>query len=254
MENSAIQELITKYNEGLADPAEIQLLEQLIEAGKVHLSQLSDLNNLQDQVRLVDGGQPSLALDDAFYRMLSSEKQAARATATVLPMYQRLAIAAGLIVCGFMIGYLLHSNSGQQEVHQLTEQVSDLKEMMLLSLLEKESATQRLKAVSLTSEMDKVSDKVTEALFTTLNNDENVNVRLAALDALKPYVKNSKVRSGLIASISQQESPLVQVALAELMAAIQEKKSVNALRQLLDNENTPTEVRTKISESIEVLI
>jgi hypothetical protein len=153
-----------------------------------------------------------------------------------------------------LIGYLLQSNSGKQEVTQLTEQVSELKEMMMLSLLEKESASQRLKAVSLTSEMDQVSDKVTEALFTTLNSDENVNVRLAALEALKSYVKNSKVRSGLIAAISKQDSPLVQVSLAELMVAIQEKKSVGALKQLLENENTPKEVRTKISESIEVLI
>lgn len=254
MENKAIQELIAKYNEGLADPSEIQLLEQLIEAGKVHLTQLTDLYSLHTQVVQLDYSQPSLSVDDQFYRMLANEKRTIKSEAPVIPMYQRMAIAAGLIVCGFMIGYLVQSNSGQKEVIQLTEQVSDLKEMMMLSLLEKESATQRLKAVSLTSEMDQVSDKVTNALFTTLNSDENVNVRLAALDALKPYVRNSNVRSGLVASISKQDSPLVQVALAELMVALQEKKSVDALKRLLENENTPKEVKTKISESIDVLI
>jgi hypothetical protein len=253
MENKAIQELIAKYNEGLADPAEVQLLEQLIEADKVHLTQLTDLQSLHNQIVPLDNSQPSLSVDDRFYQMLNEEKQVAKAVLAI-PLYQRLAIAAGLMVGGFLIGYLLQSNSGKQEVTQLTEQVSELKEMMMLSLLEKESASQRLKAVSLTSEMDQVSDKVTEALFTTLNSDENVNVRLAALEALKSYVKNSKVRSGLIAAISKQDSPLVQVSLAELMVAIQEKKSVGALKQLLENENTPKEVRTKISESIEVLI
>lgn len=253
MENKAIQELIAKYNEGLADPSEIQLLEQLIEAGKVHLTQLTDLYALHNQVLHLENPQPSLSVDDKFYKMLANEKQEKSAT-PVIPMYQRMAIAAGLVVCGFFIGYLLQNNSGQNEVAILTEQVSDLKEMMMLSLLEKESATQRLKAVSLTSEMDQVSDKVTNALFTTLNSDENVNVRLAALDALKPYVRNSNVRSGLVASISKQDSPLVQVALAELMVALQEKKSVDALKQLLENENTPKEVKTKISESIDVLI
>jgi HEAT repeats len=253
MENKAIQELIAKYNEGLADPAEVQLLEQLIEADKVHLTQLTDLQNLHNQIVPLDNSQPSLSVDDRFYQMLNEEKQVTKAVLAI-PLYQRLAIAAGLMVGGFLIGYLLQSNSGKQEVTQLTEQVSELKEMMMLSLLEKESASQRLKAVSLTSEMDQVSDKVTEALFATLNSDENVNVRLAALEALKPYVRNSKVRSGLIAAISKQDSPLVQVSLAELMVAIQEKKSVGALKQLLENENTPKEVRTKISESIEVLI
>ncbi|MBN8650407.1 MAG: HEAT repeat domain-containing protein [Cytophagales bacterium] len=249
----AIADLIAKYNEGLADPSEVQLLEQLIEAGKVHLTQLTDLNHLHNQVVQLESAKPDLSVDDRFYQMLAVEKQTHK-SAPVIPMYQRMAIAAGLLVCGFMIGYLLQSDSGEKEVNQLTEQVSELKEMMMLSLLEKESATQRLKAVSLTSEMDQVSDKVTDALFATLNSDENVNVRLAALDALKPFVKSGKVRSGLIASIAKQDSPLVQLALADLMVNIQEKKSVDALKQLLEKENTPKEVKSKISESIEVLI
>ncbi len=253
MENKAIQDLIAKYNEGLADPSEVQLLEQLIEAGKVHLTQLTSLNQLHNQVVLLESVQPDLSVDDRFYQMLAAEKQTNKSV-PVIPMYQRMAIAAGLLMCGFMIGYLLQSDSGEKEVNQLTEQVSELKEMMMLSLLEKESATQRLKAVSLTSEMDQVSDKVTDALFATLNSDENVNVRLAALEALKPYVKSNKVRSGLIAAISKQDSPLVQVALADLMVNIQEKKSVDALKQLLEKENTPKEVKSRISESIEVLI
>jgi hypothetical protein len=46
----------------------------------------------------------------------------------------------------------------------------------------------------------------------------------------------------------------VQVALAELMVAIQEKKSVDALKQLLNSDKTPQEVKSRISESIKVLI
>ena len=87
-----------------------------------------------------------------------------------------------------------------------------------------------------------------------MNRDENANVRLAALEALKPYAKQSAVREELVKSIAKQDSPLVQVALAEFMATIQEKKSVKELQKLLQNENTPIEVRSKINESIKVLI
>jgi len=79
-------------------------------------------------------------------------------------------------------------------------------------------------------------------------------VRLAALEVLKRYSKSSEVRAQLIESIAFQDSPLVQIAMAELMVTIQEKKSVDALKQLLQNENTPKEIKTKISESIKVLI
>ncbi|HMI65495.1 MAG TPA: HEAT repeat domain-containing protein, partial [Cyclobacteriaceae bacterium] len=136
----------------------------------------------------------------------------------------------------------------------LTREVGDLKEMVMLSLLEKESATDRLRAVSLTSDMNQVSQKVTSALFKTLNEDDNVNVRLAALEVLKSYVRDGRVREELVRSISKQDSPMVQVELAGLMVAMQEKKSVKELRRILENEKTPKEVKSKIEESIRVLI
>ncbi|MEJ0032308.1 MAG: hypothetical protein WDO15_18945 [Bacteroidota bacterium] len=85
------------------------------------------------------------------------------------------------------------------EIAALTQEVSDLKETMMLSLLEKESATDRLKAVSLTSEMDHASVKVTDALFKTLNSDPSVNVRLAALEAIMPYAKSERFGKDLFA-------------------------------------------------------
>ena len=47
---------------------------------------------------------------------------------------------------------------------------------------------------------------------------------------------------------------MVQLELAGLMVAIQEKKSVKELQKILESEKTPKEVKTKIRESIQVLI
>jgi len=258
MDKLKIDELVEKYNEGLSDPAETKLLEQLIEKGEVDLTRLRELHALDEQIQKTETAVPSLRLDDQFYAALANEKrQQKRGLSYSLlswDLFPRLAAAAVLILTGFGVGYFIQSPAQKTEVSELTKEVSDLKEMMMLSLLEKESATQRLRAVSLTTEMDQVSEKVTNALFTTLNHDENVNVRLAALEVLKGYSKSSKVRAQLIESIAFQDSPLVQIAMAELMVSIQEKKSVDALKQLLNNDKTPKEIKTKISESIKVLI
>lgn len=266
MEKNRIDDLVAKYNEGLADPSEIKTIEQLIEDGQVELTQLRELASLEEQIIKTEGPSPSLRVDDQFYAMLADEKRKLQnGFSFQLPdwniLFPRLAFAAGLLIVGFMGGYWWQDlpvyqppGMGNPEVKQLTRQVGELKEMMLLSLLEKESASERLRAVGLTNEMDKVSDKVTQALFQTLNHDTNVNVRLAALEALTPYVRQSDVREGLIRSISQQDSPMVQVTLAELMAAIQEKKSVNELQKLMDSDKTPKEVKGRIKKSIDVLI
>ena len=260
METKHKEELIAKYNEGLADPSEVKLIEQLIEAGEIELTQLHELDLLDEQLIKMEDPSPSLRLDARFHSFLAEEKrkQPKGNFSFALPdwnvLLPRLAFASVVLIAGFVGGYLFNRPSQNLEVHELTQQVSDLREMMVFSLLEKESASDRLKAVGLTNEMNQVSEKVTDALFKTMNRDDNVNVRLAALEALKPYAKQSAVREELVKSIVKQDSPLVQVALAEFMATIQEKKSVKELQKLLENENTPKEVRSKINESIKVLI
>lgn len=259
METHEWQKLIERLNNGSASPEEIQQIEKVIEAGEYELSQMTGFTALSNQLKSWDAGEPSMELSSRFYESLADAKRKeTKKFVFHLPMWSelwpRLAFGVAMLIIGFGIGYLVPSPSSSKDVAQLHRQVSELKEMMMLSMLEKESATDRLKAVSLTNEMDQASKKVTSALLQTLNTDTNVNVRLAAIEALKPYVQDSGVREGLIQSIAKQESPLVQMSLAELMAAIQEKKSVTELKKLLQRDRMPSEVKKKISQSIDVLI
>jgi HEAT repeats len=259
MEQEKINELLAKFNAGLADADEVKIIEQLIEAGEMELTQLQEISRLQSQVAKIETVTPSQRLDEQFHKMLAEEKKQHGGKSVSLSvnwskLFPRLAMAASLLIAGFVVGYFLKGPSQHKSVSELTQQVGELKEMMMLAMLEKESATERLKAVSLTSDMNQVSKKVTSALFKTLNGDENVNVRLAALDVLMNYAKDGEVRAELIKSISLQDSPLVQIALAELMVTLQEKKSVTELKKLLQSDKTPKEVKGKIEKSIDVLI
>lgn len=261
MSTERIQELIEKYNAQLADPAEMKLIEKLIEEGLIDISELHALQNMDDQLARMETPTPSMKLDDTFYHMLAEEKRKGngfswKAFFAWPEFAPRLAFASVTLLLGLAAGFFLRTPQPQkdQQIGDLRQEVSDLKEMMMLSLLEKESATDRLKAVSLSEDMGQASQKVTTALLQTLNHDDNVNVRLAALDVLKSYSRDSKVREELIRSISKQDSPLVQIALAELMVEMQAKTSVKELEKILRNENTPTDVKKKIRESIQVII
>lgn len=263
MEKEKIRELITRYNAGLTTSIEEREIEQLIEQGHIDMEELTSLNALHESVLKMETAEPSADLDHSFYQRLSLEKKSRKgfswSSFFSWPEFApKLAMASVTLVLGVGLGYYVRptasTTNGNEQIAQLSEQVNEMKEMMMLQLLEKESASERLRAVSLTQEMDQASQKVTGALLETLNKDSNVNVRLAALDALKPYVNNSGVREALVRAIAKQDSPLVQVALAELMAALQVKSSVNELKKIIDDENTPKDVKNKIKESIDVLI
>jgi hypothetical protein len=252
--------LIFKYNSEQASAAEVKEIEQLLEKGLIELDALQDVSKIENTVATMQSPLPSADLDYRFYQMLALEKRSKssfswREFFSWPQLAPKLAFASVTLILGIAIGYFVKpQTSVNSEMAVVKQEVIDLKEMMMLSLLEKESATERLRAVSLTSDMNSASQKVTNALLETLNNDENLNVRLAALEALKPYARNSVVREALIRSIGTQQSTLVQVALAETMALMQVKSSVKELRKILESDRTPDDAKSRIKQSIDVLI
>jgi hypothetical protein len=262
MDRQRIEWLISRYESADATDDERGELEALIDSGVIDADDFPMLSALQEQVMMTEVGVPSERVDRRFYEMLSREKKPRRVTDwkaifSWTQLAPKLALASVTLIVGLGAGYLLRTPdavSGDRKIDALSQQVSDLQEMMMLSLLEKGSATERLKAVNLTQQMTDASHKVTNALLQTLNHDENVNVRLAALEALKPFVAEGEVREALVRSIGNQESPLVQIAMAELMVALQEKSAVQAFEKIVESDKTPPEVRKKIKESLHILI
>jgi len=146
------------------------------------------------------------------------------------------------------------TGSEKQQLQVLSAQIHEMREMVLMSLLENPSASERIRGVSYTSEISKVNKNVINALLSTLNNDPNSNVRLITLEALTHYADDPAVREGLVQSILQQDSPLVQAALADAMLKLQEKKAVPSLKELLHQKDLNEMVRMKIRQTLTRLI
>ncbi len=191
----------------------------------------------------------------AFYRTLISRIEGLF-TFRAIP---RLAFTFFILAAGIGIGYFLApSGSGRSaynnEIDSLSAQVSDLKQLMMLSLLQDQSASMRLQAVSYTEELNTVDQKVIDALLMTLNKDPNVNVRLATLEALVKLSGQPSVREGLVRSIENQDSPIVQSAIADIMVSLNEKSSVEQLKKLLGRKDLNQAVKVNIEQSIQKLI
>ncbi|HEX8426654.1 HEAT repeat domain-containing protein [Hymenobacter sp.] len=216
--------------------------------------------------------EPSENLRPAFYSMLASYKEEVAATpkyslaglrqwwqALVVPRpVVQLTYSLCLIGIGLAAGWWLNNRNAptgadQQQLATLSKQVEQMQQVMLLTLIENPSATERLRAVSYTKELESANPRVVEALLSTLNHDENVNVRLATLEALAALTQDPAVRLGLVQALPQQESPLVQSALADVMVQLQDKRSVQPLRRLLAQPDLNSAVKSKIEESLKSL-
>lgn len=231
--------------------------------------ELAATRQLWQQMSAVRTPEPSPAMRTQFYALLETfeeaEKKAPKRFQTSIPdrlrhlwtpaFSARLAYSLLLLTVGAAAGHWLNrpqapERAYQQQIDSLSGQVQEMRQMMMLTLLENPSATERLRAVSYTKEINDADGRVIDALLTTLNNDPNVNVRLVTLEALADMAHDPRVREGLVHALTQQDSPLVQVALADVMVKLQEKRSLKPLRQLLRREGINDLVKSKIEQTI----
>jgi hypothetical protein len=130
-------------------------------------------------------------------------------------------------------------------VVQLREEVRHTRQLVALSLLQQQSASERLKGVDWSNRMSRPDPQVLSALLHTVNYDQNVNVRLAALDALHQSASNQMVRRGLTESLDRQTSPMVQIALIDLLVDIREREAAEAVKDLMRETGLNPEVRER---------
>jgi HEAT repeat protein len=95
--------------------------------------------------------------------------------------------------------------------------------------------------------------QVEQELLHTVNHDSNVNVRLSAVDAIAKFAKNPEVRRALVDSIPVQDSPLVQIALIDLLLQLNDKDAVPALRKLALDKETNEAVRQRAESAVQKL-
>ena len=132
-------------------------------------------------------------------------------------------------------------------------ELRDLREMITLSLMQQQSASNRLKGVSWSGQIDRPSSEVVAALLDTLMHDSNVNVRLATIDALERFASQDVVRRGTIQAVDRQVSPLVQIALIDFMVKVNERESIATLRRLSQDPQTNDAVRARAAWGLQQL-
>lgn len=267
MENEAFEILMMEYLSGTLDQGGMKEFEKILSENPDFQKQFEGLSQTWGQLDHLETPEPSQEMDERFFDMLHRESQKVEKSsdssenwfAKLLASLWKPQFAYGLLLLGIGLGmgYFLNSDKSSEIVNTAVvnnQETEEVREKLVLTLLELPSANKRLQAVSEATKLNSATERIITALFTTLNNDPNINVRLASIESLAKYAENPEVRMGLIQSIGQQESPLVQIALADLMVALQEKASIDSMKQLLEQPNIDTTLKQKLQESINHII
>ena len=233
-------------------------------------TEIEDLSAVWTKLGVLPEQQPGEGMRSRFYSMLESEKRDLKKEeerksfrikvqnmfADLWPKQPALQAAVSFLflAAGLTVGLLLRPGAAPSaEIAQLRQELQTMRQTWAVSLLEQESPSERLRGVSISARMEKPDERLLNALFDTLNNDPNINVRLSAVDALYLFHDNPQVKSGLIDSLSRQDSPLVQMELVDLLVSFRERRAADALKTLIQDEKIDPAVKDRAEQGIQKL-
>jgi len=222
--------------------------------------ELESLSAIWTKLGVLPEERPSPTLRTRFYTMLENHKNetavATRKTGIVQRLRARLkplplarpalqfSLSLIFLLIGLAAGSIITNRTGRPaEIAQLQQEVRTIRQTLAVSLLEKSSAFDRLQGVNLSYALEKPDSGLLEALLETVNTDPNINVRLAAVDSLYLFYDNPIITEGVAGMLSNQTSPLVQVALIDLVINMHERRAVESLKNLIQGETLDPDVK-----------
>ncbi len=271
MDCKNINTLLIDFVDKQLDTDQTKLVKIHLEKCKSCRQEVEELAIVMNEINKTPKDKPSAKLKANFMQMIDEEKSASKSIAAkpilesnthvhyprlrfINPMYQ---VAAGfaILISGLLLGLLINKgNTDSSEMMALQNEVSMMKQVVMLSKLDQTSPSSRIQAVNYMTEISNPDPKVINALISTMNTDENSNVRLAATTALSRFTDDQIVRDALVNSLSIQNDPMVQITLINIMIGMHETKAKSYIEQIASNENTNKSVKSIAQRGIEILI
>jgi hypothetical protein len=268
MKKETIEMRVLEYIRGDLAAEREEALRSLLTKHGYEIDELNRLKEVYDRLDDVPIPPAGEEMTEGFYQMLEAYKREQSDKPGIFgrlmhrlnerhykKFLARAACAIVLLFLGWLIGLQQTPDERYEErLDLMSSEIREMKGMMALALLQQSSANERIRAIHQIKTSGSVDERMIALLVDTLRHDSNVNVRLVAVDALAACADEPIAREGLVQSLDQQESPLVQLALTDALVRLKAKQAVGHFQRLLQRKDLNDVVRSRISDSLKMLM
>jgi len=262
MNCSDIQDRIIEFVEGTLPNEDNATIKQHLASCETCKSIYEQTLAIHQTFDKVEDELPSSQLRSNFFEMLEEEKQLQPSKVVQLNKTDnfnwkyafQIAASFLLLFVGYYFGNFNAEQDASNEIAQLKEQTIELKENMMLAMLENRSASKRIQAVNYSEDLIEADTAIVEALIERMQFDSNINVRLAAAEALYKFSDSELVKTAFISALETEKEPDLQIAIIQFLVNIQEKRAIAPMQQLLEQPETPDFVKAQANSGISQII
>ena len=264
------QGLLIEYIDGSLNDLDSMMVKKHLSSCEACSKEVEEIEALFFGLNDMELGEPSENLRDNFHNMIKSYSLDMGGRER-LPLYEKVmdwidswwpkrpviqfAVTVLVLVLGLATGLNMNvRNESDEAIIQLKTDVNQLRQAVMSSLLNQSSVTERINGLTMTGRLENMDSQFHSTLLLLLNSDSDINVRLAAINALSKYADNPYVRQELVKSLDLQSSPLVQIALIDLLGSIQEYDSYPTLMRMIENPDTNDPVKKRAKKALTRLV
>lgn len=265
MEKEHIKDLIPQYLDNLLEGDIKNKVENHISVCEDCTGELEKLKVLFKAFEQEEKAIPPNSIRNTFLEQLALEKQN---TAKVVPLHKnplsrgknwmgnllKLAASVALLLGSYMLGKYQEGQKSSIEIAAAESRNADMKQIAMISLMENKSASKRIQGVNFVVQFESPDEEIVKALTDRMLHDENVNVRSAAVDALSRFLKSDTVKTAFIKALRTEKDPGIQIVVLQNLVHIQEKKIVEPMKKLLEQEDTQPFVKKEIHKILSATI
>jgi HEAT repeat protein len=239
MKQQDIENQIIAWFEGSLKDTEKQEVQHLIQQSS-EAAELFDLyKRIYGDLDTLSFSHPSQTLHANFYKNLEQlpDETPPSQTQGLIRRLSPLKYAAAIILI------LLFAGLGNAYLHKSKQLNAINQDMALLkqeikTLMQHQSTSARIKAVSISQELVQQDEEIRNVLIQLMNEDKSKHVRLAAIDALEKFVTEEAVVFAFLNALKEQEDEFVKIKLINILAEIKEKNALPYLHKIIENEQT----------------
>lgn len=198
---------------------------------------------------------PPSGMKEEFLEMMEAEMPQKQKRIVMVPAWLKVAAVIAIALVTYSSGYYNGSQKGQAQQQQMEVALNQSKQQVLLASLQDFTGPQKIEAVYSISQSGQTGDALIDALVATMNSDKNVNVRLAAINALTGMMpKNQRVKKELIRSLPLQENPLLQISLIQVLTESGVREAKAEIESIARSKNTDENVKAYARDMVKAII
>lgn len=258
MNTSEIKTLLNKYFEGATSLEEEEILRTFFTSAQVPEEFQSYAHHFQFFKELKKKNPENMPDDELLFDRIKSKDDKSRHIIHNFRAYSsqywtKFAAGLALLILGFTLGLIVGNNNNSNAESEATI-IKDTENQVLLSALNESSASERILAIKESRKVDDIDHQTANALIKAMNYDDNINVRLAAIETLSNFTGRKEVRNSIIQSLELQDHPVIQIALIDLLVYIDEKNAINEIQRIMIDESIQDVVKQRASLSMTLLM